>query len=178
MGQVHTAPRTPTSGLMFSAVMRFTRWRHCQLLATGDAELIEHTRNDRCWADGGDGKGANHLGRLLMKGFFLSRHVGQSHNLPLPFQFARAFAQARLAVLVACSLSLSPLPTRQLDRWFSLRPSRARKSLTNYSEEATKKKPQTGVAWERRRRALGFITGDVPNNALIPGTLLGRIASP
>jgi ribA/ribD-fused uncharacterized protein len=37
------------------------------LLATGEAELIEHTRNDRYWADGGDGTGLNRLGVLLME---------------------------------------------------------------------------------------------------------------
>jgi N-glycosidase YbiA len=37
------------------------------LLATGDAELIEHTRNDSYWADGGDGTGKNRLGYLLME---------------------------------------------------------------------------------------------------------------
>jgi N-glycosidase YbiA len=37
------------------------------LLSTGDAELIEHTRNDSYWADGGDGTGKNRLGCLLME---------------------------------------------------------------------------------------------------------------
>ncbi len=37
------------------------------LLSTGDAILIEHTRNDSYWADGGDGTGKNMLGILLMK---------------------------------------------------------------------------------------------------------------
>ncbi len=37
------------------------------LLDTGDAELVEHTRNDRYWADGGDGLGKNRLGALLMQ---------------------------------------------------------------------------------------------------------------
>ncbi|CAM9328264.1 unnamed protein product, partial [Heterosigma akashiwo] len=37
------------------------------LLATGEAKLIEHTRNDRYWADGGDGSGRNMLGILLMR---------------------------------------------------------------------------------------------------------------
>jgi N-glycosidase YbiA len=37
------------------------------LLSTGDAELIEHTRNDSYWADGGDGSGKNMLGKLLME---------------------------------------------------------------------------------------------------------------
>lgn len=35
------------------------------LLSTGDAMLIEHTRNDSYWADGGDGSGKNRLGALL-----------------------------------------------------------------------------------------------------------------
>lgn len=37
------------------------------LLSTGDSVLIEHTANDRYWADGGDGSGLNRLGRLLME---------------------------------------------------------------------------------------------------------------
>jgi ribA/ribD-fused uncharacterized protein len=37
------------------------------LLDTGDAELVEHTANDRYWADGGDGTGRNMLGKLLMQ---------------------------------------------------------------------------------------------------------------
>jgi len=37
------------------------------LLATGDAILIEHTTNDTYWADGGDGKGKNMLGIILME---------------------------------------------------------------------------------------------------------------
>jgi N-glycosidase YbiA len=37
------------------------------LLATNDAKLIEHTENDAYWGDGGDGKGKNRLGILLMK---------------------------------------------------------------------------------------------------------------
>ncbi|WP_068470729.1 NADAR family protein [Candidatus Protochlamydia phocaeensis] len=37
------------------------------LLATGDAYLVEHTDRDAYWADGGDGKGKNRLGQLLMQ---------------------------------------------------------------------------------------------------------------
>jgi len=37
------------------------------LLSTGDAELVEHTTNDRYWEDGGDGSGKNRLGQLLME---------------------------------------------------------------------------------------------------------------
>ncbi len=38
-----------------------------ELLATGDAILVEHTTNDSYWADGGDGSGRNRLGELLMQ---------------------------------------------------------------------------------------------------------------
>lgn len=37
------------------------------LLSTGDEELVEHTEKDSYWGDGGDGSGANRLGRLLMQ---------------------------------------------------------------------------------------------------------------
>ncbi len=37
------------------------------LLSTDDARLIEHTENDRYWADGGDGGGKNMLGVILMR---------------------------------------------------------------------------------------------------------------
>lgn len=37
------------------------------LIETGDAQIIEHTRNDSYWGDGGDGKGKNRLGQLLME---------------------------------------------------------------------------------------------------------------
>src|SRR5262245_13970127 len=37
------------------------------LLSTGDAKLVEHTENDFYWGDGGDGRGKNMLGRILME---------------------------------------------------------------------------------------------------------------
>ena len=37
------------------------------LLSTADRKLIEHTANDRYWGDGGDGRGRNRLGALLME---------------------------------------------------------------------------------------------------------------
>ncbi len=37
------------------------------LLSTGDAKLVEHTVNDDYWGDGGDGRGKNMLGRILME---------------------------------------------------------------------------------------------------------------
>lgn len=36
------------------------------LLETEDSVLVEHTGNDSYWADGGDGRGLNRLGMLLM----------------------------------------------------------------------------------------------------------------
>jgi hypothetical protein len=48
---------------------KFTQHQELQelLLSTGDARLIEHTRNDRYWGDGGDGTGRNRLGALLVE---------------------------------------------------------------------------------------------------------------
>ena len=37
------------------------------LLSTGNKRLVEHTANDSYWGDGGDGRGLNMLGKLLMK---------------------------------------------------------------------------------------------------------------
>ena len=37
------------------------------LLETGDSIIIEHTKNDSYWADGGDGTGKNMLGKILME---------------------------------------------------------------------------------------------------------------
>lgn len=38
-----------------------------ELLATGDAKIVEHTDRDDYWGDGGDGSGKNMLGRILME---------------------------------------------------------------------------------------------------------------
>jgi ribA/ribD-fused uncharacterized protein len=37
------------------------------LLGTAEAKLVEHTENDSYWGDGGDGRGKNRLGQLLME---------------------------------------------------------------------------------------------------------------
>ena len=37
------------------------------LLATGDAEIVEKTEKDKYWGDGGDGRGKNQLGQILME---------------------------------------------------------------------------------------------------------------
>lgn len=48
---------------------KFTQYEELKalLLSTEDAKIIEHTENDSFWGDGGDGKGKNWLGRLLME---------------------------------------------------------------------------------------------------------------
>jgi GTP cyclohydrolase II len=38
-----------------------------RLLCSGERPLVEHTRNDTYWGDGGDGSGKNRLGKLLMQ---------------------------------------------------------------------------------------------------------------
>jgi len=37
------------------------------LLSTGTASIVEHSENDRYWADGGNGRGLNRLGQILME---------------------------------------------------------------------------------------------------------------
>lgn len=56
--------------VMFDAVLaKFTQHQELKdlLLSTGNAILIEHTENDHYWGNGGDGKGKNRLGKILMK---------------------------------------------------------------------------------------------------------------
>lgn len=55
--------------IMHEAVLaKFTQHAdlRAQLVATGDALIVEHTANDGYWADGGDGSGKNRLGEILM----------------------------------------------------------------------------------------------------------------
>jgi ribA/ribD-fused uncharacterized protein len=55
--------------VMFRAVTtKFTQHPHLgEMLATGDALLVERTENDSYWGDGGDGSGKNRLGQILMQ---------------------------------------------------------------------------------------------------------------
>lgn len=56
--------------VMRKALMaKFTQYPELKelLLSTGDAKIVEHTQNDSEWGDGGDGKGNNKLGKLLME---------------------------------------------------------------------------------------------------------------
>ncbi|TNV75414.1 hypothetical protein FGO68_gene17322 [Halteria grandinella] len=56
-----------------SLIAKFTQHKDLQkeLLNTGDAILVEHSKNDKYWADGGDGGngtiGKNALGKILQQ---------------------------------------------------------------------------------------------------------------
>jgi N-glycosidase YbiA len=55
--------------VMREAVLaKFTQYEDLRelLLSTGDAKIVEHTEKDGHWGDGGDGRGKNMLGRVLM----------------------------------------------------------------------------------------------------------------
>jgi N-glycosidase YbiA len=56
--------------IMRAAVLaKFTQHTELRdlLLSTGNAKIVEHTENDDYWGDGGDGRGKNMLGRILMQ---------------------------------------------------------------------------------------------------------------
>ncbi|CAF4286504.1 unnamed protein product, partial [Adineta steineri] len=55
---------------MFRACMaKFTQHPQLKyiLLSTGHRTLVEHTKNDSYWGDGGNGTGQNRLGITLMQ---------------------------------------------------------------------------------------------------------------
>lgn len=54
------------------------------LLGTGSSNIVEHTKNDSYWADGGDGSGKNMLGILLMKVREEIREIMYNENIIPP----------------------------------------------------------------------------------------------
>ncbi len=48
---------------------KFTQHKSLEqlLLSTGNSKIIEHTVNDSYWGDGGNGKGRNMLGKILVE---------------------------------------------------------------------------------------------------------------
>lgn len=57
-------------GVMYKAVKaKFLQYENLRnlLLSTGDAEIVEHTKSDPYWGDGGNGSGQNKLGKILMQ---------------------------------------------------------------------------------------------------------------
>ncbi|MBV8881140.1 MAG: NADAR family protein [Planctomycetaceae bacterium] len=75
MGRSRKRPLRPDWDAVKDDVMRealrakFTQHADLKrlLVDTGERMLVEHTRNDRYWADGGDGRGRDRLGELLME---------------------------------------------------------------------------------------------------------------
>ncbi len=75
MGRARSRPLRPYWENVKDAIMReavrakFTQHAELRsvLLSTGEAVLIEHTRRDHYWGNGGDGSGQNWLGRILME---------------------------------------------------------------------------------------------------------------
>ncbi|MES3022652.1 MAG: NADAR family protein [Pseudomonadota bacterium] len=57
------------------------------LLSTHGVRLVEHTRNDRYWGDGGDGTGRNMLGQLLEK---VRTHLGSTALIWCPPPWVQA----------------------------------------------------------------------------------------
>ena len=55
--------------MLVGCMAKFSQNPHLaeKLLATGDKVIIEHTRKDAYWGDGGDGSGRNELGKTLME---------------------------------------------------------------------------------------------------------------
>lgn len=74
IGRDRKLPLRPDWEEVKDCVMRKAVWtkfnQHPRLAAmlieTGDAVIVEHTHNDAYWGDGGDGKGVNRLGQILM----------------------------------------------------------------------------------------------------------------
>jgi hypothetical protein len=55
--------------IMFNLLIeKFTQHKNLALLLknTGNKKIIEHTKNDNYWGDGGNSSGQNKLGELLM----------------------------------------------------------------------------------------------------------------
>jgi ribA/ribD-fused uncharacterized protein len=51
------------------------------LISTQGAELVEHTKNDSYWGDGGDGSGQNKLGRMLVQ--IRNEYIGHKFDVGL-----------------------------------------------------------------------------------------------
>ncbi|XXU29304.1 NADAR family protein [Sorangium sp. So ce887] len=71
MGRQRSRPLRPDREQVKDDIMRevvlakFTQHEEFRRapLDTGDAELVEHTTNDACWADDGDGSGEDRTSR-------------------------------------------------------------------------------------------------------------------
>ena len=100
------------------------------LLGTEDRELIEHTHNDSYWGDGGDGSGANHLGRLLMQVRNEIKHKETNKSSTTSIHSTPLKSQARLKR----SNSLSSIHTTSLAHYNSLPASNSALPHVTYPE--------------------------------------------
>lgn len=55
-----------------------------EILLTGNSLIVEHTKNDYYWGDGGDGSGQNILGKLLMELRSDLQEISDNVDLVLP----------------------------------------------------------------------------------------------
>ena len=75
MGRDRSRPLRPDWEAVKDDIMRtaveakFTQHEELRKLlrSTGEATLVEHTKNDTYWGDGGDGTGQNLLGKIMME---------------------------------------------------------------------------------------------------------------
>lgn len=65
--------------------LKFNQDLHCRnvLLSTSGSSLVEHSATDAFWADGGDGRGQNYLGRYLVETREKLLLVDQSTEKPI-----------------------------------------------------------------------------------------------
>ena len=79
------------------------------LIETGDAEIVEHTENDAYWGDGGDGKGLNRLGQILMQVRAESRELEGSKRSPDEHSDIRVLSVVRSRISLALILATPQL---------------------------------------------------------------------
>ncbi|MWC27338.1 NADAR family protein [Paenibacillus sp. MMS18-CY102] len=88
------------------------------LVSTGNCLLIEHTKNDSFWGDGGDGSGQNKLGQMLME--IRSELPGYSGVFypPLPYMDDDAGKEAYLIEQQSWFMSISKEAQEEYSRYF------------------------------------------------------------
>lgn len=98
------------------------------LLSTGDAILIEHTKNDIYWADAGDGSGKNVLGELLMKlrssydeydgKFYLPQWIEFPNIHPLDMFWRMGVGEDYVMHVYEWTKKWGEIATREYERYF------------------------------------------------------------
>lgn len=98
------------------------------LLSTGNCILVEHTKNDSYWADGGDGKGKNMLGKILMEvrnslegyseKFYLPQWIAYPGIHPYDMFWRMGEGETYVMYLAEWFYKLSPKSQREYERYF------------------------------------------------------------